>query len=217
MAKRKRAANASPVRKRKTARRKANPTRTYRAGARRAPNRAVTPYKRRTTARKNPLIIYRTSKRKNPHGNEVLEFVVAGIGIGSLQPWLSSMASRFGVPGQWITPVSTAATGIGLSYLFGMFRQTKRFAQPAFVLGISTAVVAVLAPIVRRWMMPSMAAAPQANGPAGRRYANGPNGIGIWSGKPSALPQPRQVAVAANKQAGPQGIGIFSKPAGRFR
>lgn len=195
---------AKPRRKR----RKPNPTRRYASRAKMT-NTAGAIRRRKPAAKKNPLIIYRT-KKANPGGSEILEFVLAGTGIGFVQPWLASLSARFGIPGQYVTPVSTAGSGVSLYYLFGMFRQTKRYAQPALILGVSTAIVSIIAPVVRRWLMPS---APM------QQQASGPQGIGIWSGqplrmasRPSALPPAKQ-AVAA---AGPQGIGVWPTPAGRF-
>lgn len=197
--------------------RKPNPV-TKRATAKRVYNSsAAGPAKRRRrpVAKKNPLIIYRT-KRKNPaDSGEIVDFVLAGTGIGVVQPWLARMVSSFGIPGQYVTPVSTAATGVGLWWLSGMFKASKRFARPALLLGISTGVVAIIAPMVRRWIMPSGGGAQMpANGPAGRRM-NGPAGIGAWNGQPMALPAPMSQPVKAASK-GPAGIGVFPTPAGRF-
>jgi len=190
------------------ARRKPNaaPTRTYQAKAK--------PAARKTKA--NPLIIYRT-KRKNPAGNEeIIDFVFAGTAIGIAQPWLARMAGNFGLPGQYVTPISTAATGVGLWWLSGMFKMTKRFSRPSLLLGVSTGIVALVAPMVRRWIMPGGGQQMPANGPAGRRMmVSGPAGIGAWNGQPMALPMP-MATPAKSASKGPAGIGVFPTPAGRF-
>ena len=194
--------------RRKTAARRTNPTRTYASAARKAAPK--TTYRRRSTKAKNPLIIYRKSRKNPAHSSEVLDFVGAGLGIGTAQPFVASVAGRFGIPGQWVTPVSTAGTGVGLYYLFGMFRPLKRFSLPALLLGVSTAIVSLIAPWIRRMIMPMAPAA---------AAANGVSGIGIFNGQPGRLQAARPVATMPAKKvaaAGPSGIGVWQTPAGRF-
>lgn len=186
-------------------RRTRKPSRTYASSK----NPAKRTYSR---AKKNPIIIYRPSKRKNPaSGSEVMHFAIAGTSIGLVQPMVAQFAGKFGIPGQWITPLSTAGTGIALSYAFNFFRITKRLSQPAFILGIATGIVSAVAPWIRRLLMPT---------PSAQAQSNGVSGIGIWNGQPSmrVVGNPAaQKQMPAAKQGGVSGIGVWSKPAGRFR
>jgi len=213
--KRRAAAQTTKPRRRKAR----NPSRVTRSRKNFFTKAAPVRRRRRAPARKNPLVIIR-SKRRNPSGNVILEFIVAGTGIGMVQPWVAGFASRLGIPGQFITPASTAATGIGLSWVFGWFKMTKRLSEPAFILGVATAVVSLIAPIVRRWITPSMAAQPTSG--VNGRYANGPRGIGVWSGQPTNPPVRIAASSATSTKTpvaatnGPKGIGIWATPAGRF-
>jgi len=214
--KRRRAANATAVKPRR--RRKArNPSRVVRSRANFFQKAQPVRRRRRSAARrKNPLVIIR-NRKSNPSGSVILEFILAGTGIGFVQPWVSGFISKIGLPGQFITPVSTAAAGLGLSWFFGLFKMTKRLAEPALILGVSTGVVALIAPYVRRWLQPSMPMQQPANGVSGR-YANGPRGIGVWSGQPTNPPVRLAAAPASTKPAasGVKGVGIWTQPAGRF-
>jgi len=186
MATRKRATTAAKRRKpttRKTAAvrshstasfRKSNPTR------RRKRTTTVTKSKRRVT-------------RRNPSGGlgaEILDFTLAGVGLGIAQPFISPLIARFLPLGQFTQPAASALSGYGLGWLAGKFAITRRFSRPLQVLGISAAAIGVVSPLVRG-VIGGGAAAP-AQGMQGPRYVRrGMNGIALVTDiPPSQIPLP---------------------------
>lgn len=202
-----------PRAKTATRKRATNPVhrRTRKRVTRRNPTMRLATTRKRT-AKRNPLIIYKRRANSAASSSEVIDFSIAGLLLGVAQPIVSPILSRF-VPARFASPVSAAATGYGLSLLFEMFPMTRRLARPARLLGFSTAVIALAAPIVRQWLAPSPGAAANGmSGPRGRYY--GMSGIGVVPTVPAQLPQPRSTIAPPIRQ-GMSGIGVYSQP-GRY-
>ena len=194
--------------------RAANPRRTRKAAtSKRNPILSFSKPKRRT--KKNPLIVYRTKRNSATHsisGSEVIDFVIAGLGIAVAQPTVNSVVNKF-VPSQYSQTASTLLTGLGGGWLLERFTSTRRFAKPIKLIAVSTAIISFALPWVRRFTTPAAPVAPNA-GLSGRY--SGMAGIGAVPSNPAALPAPRPVQSAAPvKPAGMRGIGVYSQP-GRF-
>lgn len=189
---------------------KANPVhrQTRKRATRRNPTMHLSTTRKRAT-RRNPLIIYKRKPNSAASSSEVLDFSIAGLLLGVAQPILSPIIGRF-LPARFASPASAAAAGYGLSLLFQMFPLTRRFAKPARLLGFSTAIIALAAPIVRQWLAPSSTGA-AANGMSGARRRYGMNGIGVMPSIPPGMDMP----APPMKAAGMNGIGVYSVP-GQF-
>lgn len=166
--------NTAAVRTRSTAAsfRKSNPTKRKRT--------TVTKSKRRVT-RRNPT---------SSLGGEILEFTLAGVGLGIAQPFVSPLIARFLPLGQFTQPAAAAISGYGLGWLAEKFAMTRRFGRPLKVLGISAAAIGVVSPMVRG-LIGGGAAAQQGMQGNGRRVWRGANGIALVPDiPPSVVPLP---------------------------
>ena len=153
--------------------RKSNPTKRKRT--------TVTKSKRRVT-RRNPT---------SSLGGEILEFTLAGVGLGIAQPFVSPLIARFLPLGQFTQPAAAAISGYGLGWLAEQFTMTKRFGRPLKVLGISAAAIGVVSPMVRGLIGGGAAAQQGMQGNGGRRIWRGANGIALVPDiPPSVVPLP---------------------------
>lgn len=145
-------------------------------------------------------------RRSNPlrgAGTEIINFTVAGIGLGLVQPFVTRFAGGFLPFGQYNAPVLSAGAGWLLSKAFEMFSFTRRFAHPTLIFGFATAAMQVLQPIVRNAIGAGGAGNPTMSAPMGwnRRPMRG---IGVVTGIPPGI-APMPPVVPGNK--GMQGIG----------
>ncbi len=186
--------------RRKTTKRRA--TATVRSRASSASFRKTTRHKsnptRRTSTKRRSV-----ARRRNPSGftGEVIDFTVAGVVLGIVQPMIQPVIARFIPLGQFTAPVSAGVAGYGVGWLAEKFAATRRFGRPLKVLAVATAAIGVVTPIVRGFM-----SRPAAN--------NGMNGIGIVTGIP-----PRVVAPPlppAKSQSGVNGLSASPGRANRF-
>jgi len=186
----------NPVHKRRHTAKRASTRRksTRRTYAKRG-NPANPPHRRRHTRRRhhNPL---------RGAGTEIINFTVAGIGLGFFQPVVTRFVGGMLPFGQYNAPILSAGSGWLLSKAFEMFSFTRRFAHPTLIFGFATAAMQVLQPIVRSAIggvgNPTMAAPPGWQ----RRPMRG---IGVVTGIPPGI-APMPPAVPGNK--GMQGIGV---------
>jgi len=184
-----------------------NPTRRHRR------RRTHTVHARRRRNPINPTHRRRrhVRRRRNPFGgagSEIINFTVAGIGLGLATPFVAGFAGRFLPFGVYNAPVISFGTGWLLSQAFKLFGFTRRFSHPAFVFGAATAAMQVLQPIVARTL--GGGAANPMSGPyrrAGSQMMSGPmRGIGVWPGVPMGVPMIAPPAPAPN---GMQGVGVW--------
>lgn len=186
--------------KKRTTRRtatKRRATATVRSRASSASFRKSNPTRRTSTKRRS------VARRRNPSGftGEVIDFTVAGVVLGIVQPMIQPVIARFIPLGQFTAPVSAGVAGYGVGWLAEKFAATRRFGRPLKVLAVATAAIGVVTPIVRGFM----------NRPAAN---NGMNGIGIVTGIP-----PRVVAPPlppAKSQSGVNGLSAIPGRANRF-
>ena len=168
---------------------------------------------RRTHAKKHNPVNGRYTRRRHARrhhnplrgaGTEIINFTVAGIGLGLVQPFVTRFAGGFLPFGQYNAPVLSAGTGWLLSKAFEMFSFTRRFAHPTLIFGFATAAMQVLQPIVRNAIGVGGAGNPTMGAPMGwnRRPMRG---IGVVTGIPPGI-APMPPVVPGNK--GMQGIGV---------
>jgi len=151
--------------------------------------------RRKVTAAKSKRRV--TRRRSNPTGglgNEILDFTLAGVGLGIAQPFVAPMIARFLPLGTFTQPAAAAISGYGLGWLAEKFAMTKRFGRPLKVLGISAAAIGVVSPMVRGLIGGGSAPVPQQQGMQGWRAApqrRGLNGIALIPDiPPSVVPLP---------------------------
>lgn len=157
--------------------RKSNPTR------RRRKSTTVTKSKRRVM-RRNP---------SSSLGGEILDFTLAGVGLGIAQPFISPLISRFLPLGAFTQPAAAAISGYGLGWIAEKFAMTRRFGRPLKVLGISAAAIGVVSPMVRGLIGGGSAPTAQQGmqGQGGRYIRRGMNGIALVPDiPPSIVPLP---------------------------
>lgn len=183
----KKKASSSSARKPKTTTRSASVREASTTANKHAP--------KRKPKMKNPLIVYRTKPNSaGSDSSEVINFSVGGLAVGVVRPLIQPIVGRF-IPAQFVLPASTAIAGWGLAKGFEYFRVTKRFARAAKLVGYSTAVIALTAPFIQRWLSPMMSqAAPQT----------GMSGFGLMPRIPQIAGQLAAATGAAAVQQGKQ-------------
>ena len=181
---------ATKRRKRSTKRRAVHHTAARKTATRRTRAHSNPPRHHRVHARRHHSPMRHHRRRRNPSaaGGEILNFTVAGIGLGIATPIVGGFVGRFLPFGQYNAPILSFGTGWLLSKAFGMFGFTRRFSHASFVFGAATAAMQVLQPIVARTLV---GAAPQPStmsGPGWRRM--GMRGIAAVHGIPPEIMPP---------------------------
>lgn len=196
--------------KRKTAAKKRKPTTRKTAAVRTrstaASFRKSNPVRRKS--RKRTTSSKRHVARRNPTGGigaEILDFTLAGVGLGIAQPFVSPLIARFLPLGQFTQPAAAAISGYGLGWLAEKFAFTRRFGRPLKVLGVSAAAIGIVSPLVRGVIGGGNAAAAQ-QGMNGPRYIRrgGMNGIALVPDIP-----PSVVPLPAPKRQGMNGVAAI--------
>lgn len=197
--------------KQKTAAKKRKPTTRKTAAVRTrstaASFRKSNPTKKRKTTKAHSYSSKRRVARRNPSGGigaEILDFTLAGVGLGIAQPFVSPLIARFLPLGQFTQPAAAAISGYGLGWLAEKFAFTRRFGRPLKVLGVSAAAIGIVSPLVRGVIGGGNAAAAQQgmNGP--RFIRRGMNGIALVPDIP-----PSVVPLPAPKKQGMNGVAAI--------
>lgn len=207
-------------RKRKGGRRRATARRNPLNPVRRHTSRRRTSRRRVHARRRNPINpvrhhrrhVRRHSRRRNPlrgASGEILNFTVAGLGLGIVQPMVTRFVGGMLPFGQYNAPILSAGTGWLLSKAFEMFSFTRRFAHPTLVFGFATAAMQVLQPIVRGAIGAGGAGSPM-QGWGGGQYGNWTRrpmrGLGVTTNIPPVI---RQVpAMPPQTSGGMAGLGM---------
>lgn len=195
----------SPTKRRKSYAKRASTSRSYKRNP--APKRKAN-RKRRSYAssRKRSR---KVGRRRNPGfglqsgvSAEILNFTGASLILSTVGPIVQPLLNpitRFA--GQYAPAANAAATGLLLGWAADKFGPTRRFSKALQILGISTAVISLVAPIVSRFLGGARSAGPQGTWPGNGRagWAKGPNGWAVVTGTPPQILSPAQVA------NGPQG------------
>lgn len=185
--------------------------------------KATTTHSRRRTSgfsrRSNPVIHRRrrhSRRRRNPIGAGVvgsaLSFAGASIAVGFVKPIIQRTIGGYLPFAQFNAPIVTAGTGWLVSQAFGFFGPTRRFAQPAMLVGLSAAIIQLISPYISGFL----GGAPVNPLMGAPRRRGGMRGIGAWPPVPgmaqwmNPLPPP---AAAAN--SGMHGIGAWAPVPGR--
>ncbi len=143
-------------------------------------------------------------KRRNPGfglqsgvSAEIVNFTGASLILSTVGPIVQPLLNPITrMAGQYQPAVNAAATGLVLGWAADKFGPTRRFSKALQILGISTAVISLVAPLVSKFIGGGRGAGPQGAWPSNGRagWARGPNGWAVVTGTPPQILSPAQAA-----------------------